>query len=93
MIFDAVAKKRLWAEAHRLKPVVTIGQHGYSTAIAVAIDEALADHELIKVRLRGVERDRRRPVIEEICRDLGAEFVGLIGAVATLFRPRPEKDD
>jgi RNA-binding protein len=92
MIFDAAVKKRLRARAHQLKPVVMIGQQGYTAAVATAIDEALADHELIKVRLRGVERDRRKPVIADICRDLDAEFVGLVGAVATLFRPCPEKD-
>ncbi len=92
MVFSAAVKKRLRSEAHRLKPVVTIGQHGYTAAVAAAIDEALEDHELIKVRLRGIERERRKPLTEEICLDLDADFVGLIGAVATLFRPRPEND-
>lgn len=92
MAFSAAAKKRLRARAHPLKPVVMIGQHGYTAAVAAAIDEALGDHELIKVRLRGVERDRRKAVTEEICRDLDAQFVGLVGGVATLFRARPEND-
>ena len=57
---------------------------------AAAIDEALNDHELIKVRLRGLERDQRKPVIAEICADLDAESVALVGGVATFFRKRPE---
>ena len=92
MVFNAATKKRLRSEAHELKPVVMIGQHGYTAAVAAAIDEALGDHELIKVRLRGVEREQRKPVVDEICSDLDAEFIGLVGAVATLFRPRPESD-
>lgn len=89
MTFDVATKKRLRAQAHPLKPVVMIGQHGYTAAVAAAIDEALGDHELIKIRMRGVERDQRKSVIEEVCRDLEAEFVGLVGAVATLYRQRP----
>ncbi|TDJ68014.1 MAG: YhbY family RNA-binding protein [Proteobacteria bacterium] len=93
MIFDAATKKRLRADAHQIKPVVMIGQQGYTAAVAAAIDEALVDHELIKVRLRGIERDRRKNVMADICRDLDAEFVALIGTVATLYRARPKKDD
>jgi RNA-binding protein len=90
MALNAANKKRLRAQAHPLKPVVMIGQQGYSAAVAAAIDEALNDHELIKVRLRGLERDQRKPVIAEICADLDAESVALVGGVATFFRKRPE---
>ena len=89
MVVNAATKKRLRAQAHHLKPVVMIGQQGYTAAVAAAIDEALGDHELIKVRLRGIERDRRKVVADEICADLEAEFVALVGSVATLFRERP----
>ena len=92
MVLNTATKKRLRAAAHPLKPVVMIGQHGYSAAVAAAIDEALGDHELIKVRLRGIEREQRKPVIAEICSDLDAEVVGLVGGVATLYRAQPEKD-
>ena len=92
MVLDMETKKRLRAAAHPLKPVVTIGQRGYSAAVAAAIDEALVDHELIKVRLRGIEREQRKLVVVEICNDLDAEVVGLVGGVATLFRAQPEKE-
>ena len=90
MELNAAMKKRLRARAHPLKPIVLIGQNGYSAAVAAAIDEALADHGLIKVRLRGIESERREQVVLEICRDLDSECVGLLGGVATLFRPLPE---
>ena len=93
MELNAATKKRLRAQAHLLKPVVMIGQNGYSAAVAAAIDEALGDHELIKVRLRGVEREQRKPVVAEICSDLDAELVGLVGGVATLFRALPDKNE
>jgi len=90
MTINAARNKRLRAEAHALKPVVMIGQRGYTAAIVAAIDEALNDHELIKIRLRGLEREQRKPMIEEICRDLEAESIALVGSVATLYRQRPD---
>ncbi|MFT4563728.1 MAG: RNA-binding protein [Gammaproteobacteria bacterium] len=89
MELNPATKKRLRAAAHALKPVVMIGQHGYSTAVAAAIDEALGDHELIKIRLRGIEREQRKDVVAEICKDLDAQSVSVVGGVATLFRKRP----
>jgi len=90
MAVNAAKKKSLRAAAHPLKPVVMIGNRGYTPAIVAAIDEALGDHELIKIRLRGLEREQRKPMVEEICRDLDAEFIALVGSVATLYRERPD---
>ena len=91
MIIDAAERKRLSRAAHHLKPVVMMGNKGYTAAVVLAIDEALHDHELIKVRLRGVERERRQGVVDDLCRDLDAAFVALTGTVVTLYRPRPDE--
>ena len=89
MALNASQKRQLRSAAHELKPVVMIGQNGYTASIVAAVDEALNDHELIKIRLRGIEKENRRSTVDEICRDLDAEFVALVGAVATIYRPRP----
>ena len=44
-------RRHLRALAHRLSPVVIIGQRGLSDAVVRQVDGALTDHELIKVRL------------------------------------------
>jgi RNA-binding protein len=46
--------------AHNLKPVVFIGQKGITTALLESIREALAVHELIKVRFIDSPDKRRR---------------------------------
>ena len=90
MIFDQATKKRLRGRAHALKPIVIVGQQGYTAAVAAAVDEALADHELIKIRLRGFDRDARRDLATEICRDLDAVFIALVGSVLTVYRAAAE---
>lgn len=83
-------KQQLKAQAHSLKPVVMLGNHGLSDAVQLAIGEALHTHELIKIRLPAVERDQRQQLIENICQARQADFVQSIGRICVIYRKRPE---
>lgn len=89
-MLTAEGKRSLRAQAHHLKPVVLIGQHGVTDAVIAEISIALDAHELIKIRFRGAEREARQADIERICEQLGADLVSSIGGTAVLFRHRPE---
>lgn len=80
--------RHLRALAHHLKPVVLMGQHGLTESVMAEIELALDHHELIKVRVPGMEREDKQDVIEVICERTGAELVQAIGHVAVLFRKR-----
>lgn len=82
-------RRALRARAHPLKPVVLLGQHGVTPPVIAAIEEALSAHELIKVRLRGIEKEQRDAAIIELAATLGAEVINLIGHILTLFRAAP----
>jgi RNA-binding protein len=85
------AKRReLKARAHAIDPVVLIGSSGLSAAILADIDRALKSHELIKVRVRGADRQVRETFLEDICRATGAEPVQHIGRILVVFRENPE---
>ena len=92
-MLDSAQKKRLRAAAHNLKPVVMIGNQGYTEAVGAAIDEALNTHELIKVRLRGIESEERQSTIDTICAQYDAQQVALIGAILVLYRENPESSN
>ncbi|MEE4113902.1 MAG: YhbY family RNA-binding protein, partial [Desulfobacteraceae bacterium] len=47
---EGYQKKYLKGLAHGIKPQVYVGQKGLSSTVSQAIDEALATHELIKVK-------------------------------------------
>jgi RNA-binding protein len=85
------AKRKLKQSAHRLKPVVLVGQHGLTAAVMAEIDRALTDHELIKVRFRGMERLEREQEIGRAAVALAADVVSTIGGMAVLFRENPDK--
>lgn len=87
---NAADKKRLRAQAHSLKPVIMIGQSGYTPAVLTELERALTSHELIKVRIRA-EREDRKQISEKICSDTGAESIQTIGQITVLYRFNPVK--
>lgn len=82
-----VEKKSLRKKAHSLKPVVMIGQHGLTDAVLAEVDIALNAHELIKVRIRGADKDKRTEQCAQIEHQLNAEVVHQIGGITVLYRP------
>lgn len=91
MALTAKQRRFLRAEAHHLKPVVLMGQNGLTDAVLAEIEQALLIHELIKVRIPGVEREEKKPIIEAICTHCDCAHVQTVGHIATLYRPHPEK--
>jgi len=83
-------KKKLRADAHTLKPVVTIGQSGLTAPVLAEIELALDHHELIKVKIRA-ERDSRKLISEQIHNETGAEIIQSIGQIVVIYRLNPKK--
>jgi RNA-binding protein len=79
-------RKHLKALAHHRKPVVQVGNAGVTAPVVREITQALDAHELLKIRLPGVERDARHALLEQVCEATGAEAVQEIGRVAVIYR-------
>jgi RNA-binding protein len=91
-MLTAEGKRKLRSRAHHLKPVVLVGHNGLSDAVMNEVTRALDDHELIKIRFRGLDRHERASEIARVCDTLAAELVGNIGGTAILFRERADAD-
>jgi RNA-binding protein len=81
-------KRYLRALAQGLEPVVWVGETGLAPGIVRSIDEALATHELIKVRMR--EPEDKRALAQALADATGAQLAGLVGHTAILYRAHPE---
>jgi RNA-binding protein len=79
-------KKHLRRLGHNLKPVVTIAGKGLSENVTAEIERALADHELIKVKLSMGDREVKKSITEAICQQHSAELVQSIGHIVLLYR-------
>jgi RNA-binding protein len=83
-------KQALKAKAHHLKPVVLIGAKGLTDAVIEETNVALIAHELIKVKINGAEKEDRQQMATELCTQLQAELVQLIGNTAIIYRKNEE---
>ena len=77
------------AAAHHLHPVVSIAANGLSDAVLKEIDRNLSAHELIKVKIYGMERADRESILTTICSQLACAPIQHIGTVLVLWRPKP----
>ena len=59
--------RQLRAQAHSLKPVVTVAAKGLAPSVLEELDRALNDNELIKVKVAVGDREQRESVIGELC--------------------------
>lgn len=84
-------KQELKGKAHKLKPIVFIGNNGLTEAVNKEIDRALNDHELIKVRITTEDRDMRRELFAGVCEANQAEPVQLIGSIGIIYRKNKDK--
>jgi len=83
-------RKKLKSLAHKLKPVVLIGQKGITESLVKAVDKALEDHELIKVKFIDL-KDEKIELTEKVISDTGSFLVNMIGNTAILYRENPER--
>ncbi len=65
-----------------------VGEGGLSPAVLEAVDRALTDHELVKVRLHAPED--KRAAARALAEGSGAELCGVVGHTVILYRPDPE---
>lgn len=80
-------KHYLRALSHKLKPIVMVGNSGTTENIINEIDLGLAHHELIKVRISGMERKQRTDAAADLCHRTGSELINIIGHIIVLYRP------
>lgn len=83
-------RRHLRGLAHGLDPVIRIGQHGLTAAVIAEAGRALADHELIKVKVQGTGRDQREALLADLARSTSSTLVQRIGHVGVLYRPNAE---
>ena len=85
---SSAQRRRLRALANPLRPVVFVGEGGLSEAVLRALDEALTQHELVKVRLR--QPEDKKAAATALAEASGAALAGLVGHTVVLYRPDPD---
>lgn len=83
--------RHLRALGHHLEPIVQLGKGGLTESIQKAVDIALRDHELVKLRIGTECPDDRHVIAETLGKALFAEVAQVLGRTVLLFRRHAKK--
>jgi RNA-binding protein len=84
-------KSFLRSLAHKLKPVVQVGRQGATEAVLAAVEVALEQHELIKVKVSGESEADVIEVAPALEKGTFSQVAQIIGHTVVLYRRR-DKD-
>jgi RNA-binding protein len=91
MTLTGKQRRHLRGLGHALEPIVQVGKDGVTDALVSATEAALAQHELIKIRVGGNAPDDRHDVGEALAQRAHAELVQVLGNTVLLYKPDPKE--
>ena len=77
--------RELKAHSQKLKPVIHVGHDGITDAVIAALDQALSDHGLVKVRFTDHKSERKQLAADLAARTNSRQIL-LVGHTVTLYR-------
>lgn len=79
--------RSLKARAQKLEPVIKVGRAGVTEGLVTSLDQALARHELVKVKF--VEfKEEKDALAAGLAARTGSRLIWRVGHVAVLYRAR-----
>jgi RNA-binding protein len=91
MALSGKQRRHLRSLGHHLEPLVQVGKLGITDAIVGAVDQALADHELVKIRVGTECPDEREDVGARLAPALKAEIAQTLGRTLLFYRRHPKE--
>ena len=80
----------LRSKAQSLDPVVMVGRDGITEGVVAALDAALTDHELVKVRFQDF-KELAKDLSKDLAQRTDSLLVSTTGFTAVFYRKNPEK--
>jgi len=75
---------------HDLKAIVQIGKGGIDDGLVAAVERALDDHELVKLKLGEAANLDRHEAADALARRTHSEVAQVLGNTVLLYRAHPE---
>ena len=83
-------RAQLRSQAQSLSPVVMVGHDGITEGVITALDAALTDHELVKVRFQDF-KEMVRDLSVQLSSKTASVLVSTTGFTSVFYRKNPEK--
>jgi len=84
-------RRHLRSLGHDLRPIVQIGKGGIDDGLVAAVERALDDHELVKLRLGESAGLDRHDAADAIARRTHSEVAQVLGNTVLLYRAHPDE--
>jgi RNA-binding protein len=91
MALTGKQRRALRALGHHLEAVVYVGHAGLTAGVVAAVEQALWDHELVKVKVGSEVQGQRKSVAQALAEATGAELAQVLGRTMLLYKPNPEE--
>ena len=75
------------AEAQRLKATLKLGKEGMSPQFLTALDDALKNRQLVKVKFDGF-KEQKKELAPQLAEKSASHLITRIGNVVVLYRPK-----
>jgi RNA-binding protein len=89
-VLSGKQRRHLRSLGHELRPIVQIGKGGIDEGLVAAVEQALVDHELVKVKVGEAAGLERHDAAEAIAQRTGSEVAQVLGNIVLLYRAHPE---
>lgn len=83
-------RRHLRALGHDLKPLVQVGKGGIDEGLVRAVEQALSDHELIKVKVGDAANLDRHEAAAQLASQTRSQVAQVLGYTVLLYRADPD---
>ncbi len=84
-------RRKLRAAGHHLHAIVQLGKEGVTDAVVRQLNQALYDHELVKVKIGTESPEDRFEAAERLALESEAQLAQILGRTALVYKKHPEK--
>jgi RNA-binding protein len=83
-------RRTLRAAGHHLSAIVQVGKEGATDAVARQLEQALYDHELVKVKVGAESPEDRFEAAERLASAAGGQLAQILGRTLLVYKRHPE---
>jgi RNA-binding protein len=83
-------RRALRGHGHALSPLVQVGKAGVTDGVIKQVNQALADHELVKIKVAGESPSDRFSVAERLSEEPGVNIVQIVGHIVLAYKRHPK---